>query len=98
MCVTLQTAINVAEYLGLAIVLVVVVCRATGSSNEFLKHNYLWAVNLSAGGLCLLALSTMILVSFCRNFQAYRHVSTRLLAICNHEHMLQVVDTSRAFF
>ena len=65
-----QTAINIAEYLGIAIVVVVVVARAVDTPNGFLRHNYLWALNLSVGGLCFVALATMATVYGRRVLQA----------------------------
>ena len=68
----MQTCINLAEYLGLAIVAVVVITRATGEHNEFLKHDYLWAINVAVGGLCLVCLYTVTAIWMKRIYGAWR--------------------------
>ena len=67
-----QTAINTAEYVGLAIVVVVIICRAVDNNNTFLRHDYLWCINVAVGGLCLVTLTTMACVYANRALKAYR--------------------------
>ena len=69
-----QTAINVAEFVGLAIIVVVVVTRSTHGVNAFLRHDYIWVINIAVGAVCLLSLTTMACVLAQRVVKAKRRV------------------------
>ncbi|KAK9802002.1 hypothetical protein WJX73_009255 [Symbiochloris irregularis] len=69
---TLVTVINLAELLALAILLLVVLCRALNGPNAFLRHKYLWILNVLFGGVCLVALGTFVTAYYMRVLQAVR--------------------------
>lgn len=60
-----QSAINLSEVLALGVLLIVVLCRALNTPNAFLRHNYLWILNISLGALCLASLGTFV-AAYCK--------------------------------